>query len=343
MLKKIEKIYLKYERRLLPLAFFLGFVWDSLTLRRIDLWFENLVFLVHLLILGTVIFILNTRRPNKYLPLVMQFSFGALFSAFFIFYSRSSSLMASWPFLVLLFGLLVGNEVFRKRYSKFIFQLSIYFIVVFSYFIFAIPILVGKMGAGVFLVSGFASLVFIALFACILSFKNWRSLSFSILAIYLFFNVLYFTNIIPPIPLSVKESGIYHSVSRLDSGEYVVGSESTPWYLFYKDFNPKFHWQEGTSVYSYSAVFAPTKIDTKIFHRWSYFDKEKNDWVETNRIGFAISGGRGGGFRGYTLKNSVTPGKWRVDVITERGQIVGRTNFEIIKVEVAPELETKIK
>ncbi|MCF7835609.1 MAG: DUF2914 domain-containing protein [Candidatus Marinimicrobia bacterium] len=362
-LKKLETIYLKYERRLLPVAFFLGFVWDSLTLRRIDFWFENLVFIVHLFILGLAIFILNTKKseqnklsnfiPEKvaeYVPLIMQFSFGALFSAFFVFYSRSSSFVASWPFLVLLFGMLVGNEVFRKKYSRFVFQLSVYFVVVFSYFIFAIPVLIGKMGALVFVMSGLASLVFIYLFAHVLSIakiaefrKKMRVFSFSVFIIYLFFNILYFTNIIPPIPLSVKEIGVYHSVVRNSSGNYVVSAESIPWYYFYKDSNPNFHWKKGAPVYVFSAVFAPTKIDTKIFHKWEYFDEEKGAWIEVNKIGFAISGGRKDGYRGYTMKSSVMPGKWRVDVITERGQVVGRTNFEVIEDMESVEMEAKIK
>ncbi|HSH97248.1 MAG TPA: DUF2914 domain-containing protein, partial [Methyloradius sp.] len=39
-----------------------------------------------------------------------------------------------------------------------------------------------------------------------------------------------------------------------------------------------------------------------------------------NRIGFDLSGGRQGGFRGYTYKQNIQPGEWRVKVEAESGK-----------------------
>jgi len=58
------------------------------------------------------------------------------------------------------------------------------------------------------------------------------------------------------------------------------------------------------------------------------------DYVTTDRIGFPISGGRDDGYRGFTVKQRVTPGDWRVDVETDDGRILGRVSF---RVEPAPD------
>ena len=77
---------------------------------------------------------------------------------------ESASLAASWPFLLFIFALLIGNETFRARYQKFGFQITLFFIVLFSFFIFYIPVVLGKMSVGVFLLSGAASLLVVTLF-----------------------------------------------------------------------------------------------------------------------------------------------------------------------------------
>jgi hypothetical protein len=53
-------------------------------------------------------------------------------------------------------------------------------------------------------------------------------------------------------------------------------------------------------------------------------------WKVSDRIAFEISGGREGGYRGYTRKQTITPGKWRVEVETDRGQILGTIDFTVI-------------
>jgi len=342
----------------MPSAFVFGFILDSLTLQRIDLWFENLVFIVHLFILCVAIFLINAHESERFfrflipqklvsfLMFVMQFSFGALFSAFFIFYSRSASLASSWPFLLFLLLMLFGNEVFRKSYGRLVFQLSLFFIILFSYSIFIVPVVLGKIGVDIFILSGIVSLVFIGIFIFILSSlikeklaKVKSLLTFFILLIFAVFNVFYFTNIIPPIPLSLKEIGVYHSVLRNKEGGYIAMRENVPWYRVEKLFGSKVHWVSGGSVYVYSAVFAPTRINTKIYHEWEHYDGKSEEWVTTNKIGFPIVGGRDGGYRGYTTKESIVSGKWRVNVITERGQIIGRKTFEVIESDTTPELE----
>ncbi|MDP3899917.1 MAG: DUF2914 domain-containing protein [bacterium] len=338
----------------------MGFVWDSLTLSRIDLLYGNLVIIFYLTLAGASILVINLYdyNQNRYrvfsklrtiLPYLLQFTFGGLFSAFFIFYTRSASVWASWPFLLFLLFFLIGNELFRRQYQRLVFQINIYFLTLFSYAIFAVPILLGKIGAWIFIISGLISLVLIILIIC-LFFKlipkkilqRKKLLMISISSVYIFFNILYFTNLIPPVPLALKASGIYHSIVKTAAG-YSVTYEKPLWYQFYREFSYTFNWRPGASIVSYSAIFTPINIAVPIFHRWSFYDQEKNKWVELGRYGFPITGGRDNGYRGYTIKSGIMPGLWRVDVITERGQVLGRTKFKVVQTNTEPALEKKVK
>ena len=156
--------------------------------------------------------------------------------------------------------------------------------------------------------------------------------------IFLAINILYFTNIIPPIPLSLKDAGVYHLVLRSGGEGYIVYAEEKTWRDFLR-LREEFHQAPGEPVYFFSAVFAPTDLKTQIFHRWEYYDELKGGWTETDRLPFSILGGRDGGYRGYSTKRNAAPGRWRVDVITERGQLLGRDTFTIIEVAIPPALE----
>lgn len=355
-IRKAHHIFETHERFIMPLAFLFGFVMDNLTLRRVDLWLENIALISYLFLAGAVILLFQAYNYGRIrmrvsleiaplLPFALQIVFGGLFSAFFVFYFRSASLSGSWFFILFLAVLLIGNEFFRKRYQRITFQLSVYFIALFSYLIFIVPVLLGRMGGAVFLLSGIASVVLIFLIFRVLRIvtsaqieRAGPSLYINIGCIYVIFHILYFANIIPPIPLSLTHAGVYHSIER-DNGAYAARFEEPPWYLFFGHTSPKFHWVRGTPVYSYSSVFAPTKLRTRIVHHWSYFDEEKGEWVTSSKISFPVVGGRDGGYRGFTVKYGVRAGKWRVDVETERGQRLGRTVFQIIKTDFPSEFK----
>ena len=356
----IKQFYSQYEPYLSPVAVVVGFVWDSLTLQRIDLFYENLVILIYLtIVLGCILF-LNAYDAGRIrgrifdrivvgVPFLLQVVFGGLFSAFFIFYTRSASFWASWPFILLLLGLLVGNELFRKRYHRFVFHISVYFITVFSYSVFVLPILVHRIGAGIFLLSGLLSLVVIFIVILLIYFlfparvkKSRYPLAISIGSILVIFNLMYFFHIIPPIPLAMKDSGVYHYVDRAES-EYVVKYEPPSWYELGGDWDDEFSWQPGEPVYNYTAVFAPTEISTPITHRWYFYNPETEEWVLRDELSYPIRGGRDGGYRGYSYKYNVEPGEWKVDTVTETGQVLGSNRFEVVKKEEMPDLKTKAK
>lgn len=358
--ENIRQFYSKYEPYFSPVAVLIGFVWDSLTLQRIDLLFENLVILAYLSLALLCILYLNAYdarilrgrffdRITPAIPFVLQVVFGGLFSAFFIFYSRSASILASWPFLLLLLSLVIGNEVFRKRYHRFVFNLSIFFITLFSYSVFALPIFLKKIGTYVFLASGVLSLVVIFLVVVLLYFivpervkSSWHLLLSGIGGIFILFNLFYFLNIIPPIPLATKDSGIYHSVERAN-GRYRVEYEPSQWYELGRDWDNEFRWRPGEPVYNFTSVFAPTDISTQIKHFWYSYDQQEEEWVLRDELSYSMVGGRDGGYRGYSFKHNVEPGQWKVETVTETGQILGSNKFTIVLVDHEPEFEVKIK
>jgi len=360
MFKKFTEWYKAHERHVTTGAILLGFVVDNFTLQRIDLLFENFVLLTYLFIAGLGIILVHGydagalharifQRTRLWAPLFIQYAFGALFSGFIIFYMRSATLSGSALFVVLLLVLLVGNEVFKKQAARLTFQVSIFFVALFSYFIFSVPVLVNSIGLWVFVLSGLVAVAVIAGFIKILARimparleKEKKIIWTSIGAIFVAMNIFYMTNIIPPVPLSLKEAGVYHFVERTPAGNYLTQREKRGLVDTLRLYRPM-NIVPGEAVYVFSSVFAPTDLSVPIFHSWQYFDAQTEEWIRTDRLRFSIVGGRDGGYRGYSAKTQVFPGRWRVDVVTEREQLLGRVLFEVRSASEVPDLETEIQ
>lgn len=345
----------------LTLAFIGGFIIDNLTLNRVDQLFDNLILLSYVLAAGISLALLYAGTADKlpawmrdftvkFMPLAVQFSFGGLLSGMLVFYSRAGSWTASWPFLVVIIGVILGNETIKDRAQRLLFNLTVLFIGLFSYLVLVIPVITKKMGPGIFLVSGLASLFLIYWYVRFLRLiipnfieVHLRNIVFSIGMTFAVFNFLYFGNIIPPIPLSLKEIGIYRTLEKQDSGDYLLSATKEPWYMFWHDGERTFHYRPGDRIYCFASVFAPTSFSTDVFHRWEYYDKATGDWVSKSRIEYAIGGGRGEGYRGYTFIEQAVEGKWRCSVETARGQVLGRISFTVVAGTPVGELETRIR
>ena len=204
------------------------------------------------------------------------------------------------------------------------------------------------IGSKIFLLSGAVSLAAIGIFMLILATVAWEKFRQSIkivfsaiVSIYVALNVLYFTNIIPPIPLSLINAGVYHSVIKDAAGNYVVEYEDMGWRA-YVTLYPDFHLAACDPVYVYSAIFSPPSLDTTIVHEWQYDDPETHAWSDCERIELSVVGGRDGGFRTYSMKTGMTPGRWRVTVATLKGAVIGRVRFNVVATDTGPQLHTKI-
>ena len=114
--------------------------------------------------------------------------------------------------------------------------------------------------------------------------------------------------------------------------EYRFLAEPTEWYEAYLRYNAVFHSTPGESAYVYTAIFAPTGLKATVFHEWQRYAEGAGEWTTEEIIPFYIVGGRDGGYRGYSIKSGIASGKWRVNVVTEFGQLIGRVAFDVVEV-----------
>ncbi|MCA9359702.1 DUF2914 domain-containing protein [Candidatus Nomurabacteria bacterium] len=359
MFKKTSTLFRFVAHHWLTLGFVLGFITDMILLNRIDDLVDNLILLFYVLLATTAMLLLYVgvaeRAPSflsnffkKYSPILMQYAFGGLLSGMLIFYGRSGDWLASAPFLLLILGVILGNEFVGKRSDRLVYNLALYFIGLFSYVVLVIPVLTGLMGDWVFVVSGIIALMMVTFVIRILHWivpnfmeANVGRVILVIGFIYIGFNTLYFTSLIPPIPLSLTDLEIVQSVNRLESGGYRVVTELQPWYRSIPFIHPVIH-PTGNSIACFARVYAPTKLSTKIYHRWEYKD-EAGVWRQHFRFGYDISGINKGGYGGYTVADSFFSGVWRCSVETERGQVLGREVVVINTKEKVGETQIQIR
>lgn len=350
------------KRHWLTIWFFLGFIIDSITLNRVDQLLDNLILAFYVLLAMSSLYFLYAsaaeRFPErinnfarKYSPVALQYSFGGLISGMLIFYGRSGEWMTSWPFLLMFLVVIYFNETLRDRTSRLLYNLAILFVGLFSYVVLVVPVITGYMGPWVFVASGIIALIIMHRFVLILTktvprfmHLHMKSVVFTLGLIYMSFNFLYFTNIIPPIPLSLIDAGIYHSVIKFETGGYQLTYEKGAWYQPFKKSDTTFHAQGGDAVYCFAQVFAPRRFKTDIYHAWEFYDENEGTWKQHGqRLSYPIEGGRGDGYRGYTSIQNYKDGKWRCSVETERGQVLGREAFEIDSQGEPRELVTRLE
>ncbi len=376
-MQTMRKWYAQFERPISSLSLILGFLFDIVTLKRLDTLWENSWILGHLLIVGIFIILIHLKEAEEgdeadsskahfWYVNILQFFFGGLLSTYLVFYFRSADIFVSWPFIAILGLAFLANESLKRHYIRLSFQISLFFLSIYSFAIFLLPILLHKISVWIFLLSGLVSLVLIFLFILILFyFKNYsgrssrvgnlwkrstakenrRTINYSalsILGIIFVVNFLYFTNLIPPIPLSLKDAEVYHSISKDAGGNYQVTYEDAGWRGYLQLF-PDFHKKIDDPVYAYSAVFSPKGLNITIVHEWQYFDEERRDWNTESEVKLPVLGGRDGGFRTFSTRTDLRPGKWRVNIKTERGQTIGHLRFNIVLSDEPPLLELGIK
>ena len=92
---------------------------------------------------------------------------------------------------------------------------------------------------------------------------------------------------------------------------------------------PVMHVERGGSLSVYSAVFAPIQLKTNIVHIWQRYDAAAGRWRTESTVRFSIVGGREGGYRGYSIKSTPTNGRWRVNIETPEGLLIGRVAFSV--------------
>lgn len=328
-------------RRALPaIAFFAGFLWDALTLGRsvgaMDLWLLT----GYLAGAAGLLWYLGHRRARPDAPptnqpptwwresgpyLLLQFLFGGLFSALFIFYFKSSGYLLATAWALCLGALLVANEFLEDQYRRFTLTWLLFGLCAMLLLNFVVPHVVGSLSAFWFVFSTLAGA----------GLAHWLRLKTPgqpgrirpMWGVAVGLLIAYSVDLIPPVPLVKRDIAVGHELAR-HNGDYVLKLEKTPWWVFWRRTSDEMHLRPGERLYCVSAVFAPSGLATRLYHRWSYRDPRRG-WVDTSRIGFGLAGGRAGGYRGYTWKQNLAPGEWRVAVETEDGRTVTVHGFEI--------------
>jgi len=337
-----------FKHHWLTIAFILGFITDYLLLNRVDDVFDNAILFFYVVLATLSILLLYAGTSGRlgewfspkmvrFAPISMQYSFGGLFSGMLIFYGHSGDIVASLPFLLLIICTIAGNELVRNRGQQLVFNVVAYFVGLFSYLVLVIPVFTGKMGALVFVGSGLLAL---ALVYGLIQLLGWiipnylrlqtRKIVFLVTGMFVVLNTLYFTNIIPPIPLSLKEIVIAQSVIKFTEpvNSYEVTYEKPDWWRFDQRLFTTFHPDNGGAVYCFTRVYAPARINTDIYHHWEFINAN-GDWQTRFKLAFPITGKATQGYRGFTSIQNAASGKWRCSVETTRGQVLGRQVFTI--------------
>lgn len=355
--KTIEYVK-KYQNHISTGAMVIGFIVDNLTVGRIDHFLSHIFLIFYILIAGLSILAINfveaknlvsnfAQKIKIFTPVVMQFAFGGLFSAFFVFYSRSSSFSSSWPFLVLIISLLILNEYLKEKYSRLVYQMGIYFFIIFSYMIFLVPVILKEIGQLIFIYSGLISLTFIYLLTILIHiitqkkyFLFHKKMWLIIFSIYVVINIFYFTNILPPLPLAMKDSGVYNLIEK-KADTYSVYRKKINWIERY--FNNIIEINSNSNLYYFSSVFAPNRLNAQIIHEWEYYNKNSKKWVKSAKISFPITGGGEMGYRGYSVKQNLQEGNWKIITKTSSGQIIGEEKFKVVFTDEKINLEKTLK
>ncbi len=283
---------------------------------------------------------LGERGPGvlrKAVPMVMQFAFGALLSSAFLFYWFGGAVAASWPVMLAIVALLALNEGFRRVFLRPSVQFGVFAFALFSYCTLLFPYMLHSLSAWVFLLGGAVatavSLLLVELVARTDAARRPLAGRLRLVAAgtYAAFALLYFLNVIPPIPLSIRDAGAYHDVA-VRGGAYVLDAEpEDPLRRLWPGQTLRLEQGGDGRIYAFTAIYAPTDLSTTIVHAWQRYDETAGRWTDAGRSTYETRGGRQDGYRGYSYRTISAPGRWRVIVETERGQELGRIRFTMIE------------
>ena len=341
------------ERHLGAVLFVLGFGTDLYTFGTLEIQVVNWLFVGYVGITAASTLVSHylyshekqeesfRRKAAKVsFTLLAQYTIGSLLSGILIFYGKSATVLVSWPFLLMLLAIFIGNEFFRKYKERLTFQTAQFFFTLYAYILFALPLSLHTLGRSTFLISSLVSTGIFALFLIVLYavgkerfMESFWQILISTLVLLCAMIGSYFTGILPPLPLTLKDSGIYHDIRHIGDTYIVSAEQKEKWYSAY--LHTTIHITAGEPLYGFSSVFAPGAFNTSISHVWERYDSKNKKWIPVSQVSFLLSGGRNGGYRGYSEITSPDEGVWRLSVRTESGQVIGRVDFTIVYVSTS--------
>lgn len=337
--------YHEHEPLCAALFFAAGFLFDTFFVGRIDK-IENVVHQASYLTLCALLtgwelrelygqFTPHARLKTfwRYHTGATHFMLGTLLNIYTLFYFKSASLQTSFLFLLLLAGLLAINELKPFEHSGTTMRMTLFSLCLVSYFGYVVPMFMHRLGALAFLGSLVCAAGAVALLAWWLRRRLgdrpqvlWKHVLIPFACVELAFAGLYFSRVIPPVPLSLSSIGIYHGIGR--NGDKWVLEMTRPRWKFWQRGDQTFLARPGDTLHAFVSVFSPTNFSERLQVRWQLWVPHEG-WRESDAIGLPITGGRDGGFRGELIKAHYQPGVWRVKVETSDHRELGRLEFTV--------------
>ena len=279
------------------------------------------------------------RFYYRYRIALLSFCLGTLLNLYTLFFFKSSSLLVSFSFMLVIIALLLANEFGPFQRLGVSFKFALLSVCLLSFSAAVVPIAFGEVSTGIFLASmavGCVPMVGLALWIKrraperFPGVRNQMLVPFGLMLIV--FLGAYLLRVIPPVPLSIPYIGVYHSVERAQDSYRL--SHERPFWAFWRNGDQQFRAQPGDRVYVFFRVFSPGSFVDVVNMRW--FRREPRGWALQDTIPIKILGGRAEGFRGYGLKSKYQPGEWKVQIETTDGREIGRVYFDVEAVPASP-------
>lgn len=337
----------RHLHHLSALAFVVGFVVDAVTLPSVTNTLSFYLGGTYLLVVSLLLYLRERLKQKRYsfthkerlisiITITNALVSGSLLSFVFVYYTRGSDILTSWPLLLTILIVMILNEVIKDA-NRLLLDFGVYVLSLTLYSIFVVPVLMKRLGDVPFsisiAVSVFCSLWFAKKLHQVADthdiyhqfWKRSYAVSWGIPLIVL---ALYFGSLIPAVPLTLAEANVYTRVSRNSAtGEYTFGQMAEKSIIPFKARVATY--EPGKILYFFTRIKAPIELRAKITHIWEYYDESKQAWIEAQRISYQINGGREEGYRGYTVKDNVQRGMWRISVVVDDKRSIGSVKLKV--------------
>lgn len=340
---------LKHMVHTTTILFVLGFIFDMIMLPDIDHVVTRYLGGAHLLIVASLIMFRewivsrNTaseseRKWYSFASFGIAFSSGAALSFVCVYALRAATLSVSWPLFVILFLCIIANEFVNTHGFRFSLDVGILLLATLFFIIFNTPVVLKVQNDWIFAVSLGVSVAISFVYIYLLQFSS-ESARYEVPRLYalaigipMFVGMLYFLNVIPAVPLSLKSAGVYHHIDHTDNGEFIALEEQDT-RLLSKYRTPVHHMiYSDDAVYFFSNIETPAELTAPISHIWEKYNEVSRVWETEAVVSFGITGGREEGYRAFSLKKNPNEGLWRVTVKIGGNRVIGREKFRIEKV-----------
>lgn len=273
------------------------------------------------------------RKAFHYVDHAMHFMLGTLLNAYSIFYFHSASGLTALGFVVVIGALLALNELPRFQKLGPVVLYALYSICLTSYLAYLYPVLLGRIRPWMFYAAVGTALVPLGLHVLLL--LRWgrafdhvaRHAAIPAFGVQALFLLLYALRIAPPVPLAVKEMGIYHDVRRVAGGRVLLHQPRS--WKFWQKGDQDFLERKGDRVFCFARIFAPARFRDRVELVW-YRDDPKRGWIEHYRFPLTISASSERGFAAEGYLTHPPPGRYRAELQSDDGRTMGLLHFRVI-------------